>query len=69
MYENFAIDICHLSFDKILWTTLISHTVNLIVVPKFRLLVNGFSPLGPGFKFRVFNMVGFVVDEVELEDV
>jgi hypothetical protein len=69
MYQNFAIDICHVSFDNILWTTLISHIVNLMVVPKFRLLVTGFSPLGSGFKSRVFNMVGFVADEVELGDV
>jgi len=68
-YQNFATDICHTSFDKILWTTLISHIVNLMVVPWFRRLVNGFSPLRPGFNCRVFSVVGFVVDEVELGDV
>ena len=68
-YQNFAFDICHALFDKILWTALISNIVNLTVVPWFRRLVNGFSPLGPGFKSKVFSVVGFMVNKVEFGDV
>jgi hypothetical protein len=56
-YQNFAIDICHTSFDKMLWPALIGHIVNLTVVPWFRRLFNGFSPHGPGFKSMVFRLV------------
>jgi hypothetical protein len=68
-YRNFALDICHTSFDSILWTALIIHIVNLIFVPWLRGLVKGFSPLRPGFSSRVVCVVGFVVDKVELREV